>query len=227
MYQSSSSPIFPNRAADLARKNAASDARIAGELQRSREGRLRLFNTLISPEQVVQTFGPGAGVDAARLQSDSEVARATGILSKGLTGLAENPESMAIDVFSNAPEVVPLNRVPAACFRDGSGHLVRTHSADTRRLASVDSLPSMPQMAPTVVRTADGGEMMFRGGLPTDGSVQAGLTGFAPTWGDSWGVDQPFDGSDGGGFLGWITDHPWLSLAAAGLGAWALARRGR
>jgi hypothetical protein len=52
-----------------------------------------------------------------------------------------------------------------------------------------------------------------------------GLTGYAPPWSDAGVL------SDGGlpapGVGQWLMDHPWLSLALAGVGAAVLAQRGK
>jgi hypothetical protein len=58
--------------------------------------------------------------------------------------------------------------------------------------------------------------------------IAGGLTGYAPPWSDALviGSRAQMDNPDTG-VAGWITSHPWLSLAIAVGGAVALSRRGR
>jgi hypothetical protein len=54
-----------------------------------------------------------------------------------------------------------------------------------------------------------------------------GLTGYAPPWSDAGVLPNGGVQDAGVGVMGWISEHPWLSLLIAGGGAYALSRRSR
>ncbi len=145
MYQPSNSPIFPNRQADLAGKAAASDARIEQARQMTVQGRIALFNTLLTPGQIADTFGVPAGVNAAKLQAQTEAARASGMMGSGEYAGSEGlPPRMP-------PEVVPMAQI------GGCGNSAVYAPA-------VPSPGGMPRMAPVII---DG--LYYRGADSTIG----------------------------------------------------------
>lgn len=246
MYLSSNAPILTDQRADAARNAACSDQRIADMRRTSAEGRARLFNTLVSAGSVIENLGVGAGVNTQKLQDQTDVSRASGILG-GEYGVGGR-EPSAAEIIAGAPEVVSLNR-GGDCQKRGVFAPVPL---------GPDPVPGMPHRAPHIVPSAIG-PMYFRG---QDSTIQgdypnpipavmpwtpplgppmpalpasyptvyakilpAGLSGYAPPWGDAWVM--PDAGPDSGGVLSWASDHPWLILAALAGGAVALSRRAR
>ncbi len=218
MYKPSNSPIFPDQESTRARKAAESDARIAATRRISATGRVAAFNTLMSPQQAFDIFGIGTAVDVAQLQSDSLVARATGLLGTGTYSDVESQTpAESSQAYQAAPEVVPMSfrAVPCAARR-ASG------SAPARRAmqpAAEQTVPGMPHMAPNIVGTPDG-RMFYRGAPATN----VGLNGYGPQWGDAMGGQGQVEG---GGVMGWISDNPLLTLAIVGGGLFACFGRSR
>ena len=55
-----------------------------------------------------------------------------------------------------------------------------------------------------------------------------GLTGYAPPWSDAWVMkDAGMKDERDMGIGAWLMDNPWLAIAAAGLGVFALSRRNK
>lgn len=164
MYQDSNSPVFPNRQADLDRKAAASDARLAQARKWANDGRRAIFNTLVSPNQVAQTFGIPAAVNTAKLQAQTEAARASGLMGTG--DLAESQGIVSL----GPPEVVPMAE-GSTC----GGEVTTT---------AVVQYGGMPQMAPDIV---DG--LYYRGAAAVEGGPARDET--EPGW-KEWVMDNPW-----------------------------------
>jgi hypothetical protein len=214
MYKPSNSPVFPDRAANLARKFAASDARIEAAKQASVNGRARIFNLLTSPSQVADVMGTAAGVNVANWQAQADPSRVSGVLGVGL---------LDSEFTGQAPECVPMREnIQVACAPSRS-----TVAVSSGPLA--DARPGMPHRAPHIVRGPNG-PLHFRGESPTfpHAHLRQGLTGIAPAWNDA-GVmpegQQPNAYDVGVG--GWLMAHPFLTLALAGAGVYALSRRAK
>jgi hypothetical protein len=244
MYVPSNAPIMPDQGTDYARHEICSQERVGAMRRTSANGRAQLFKTLISPQDVTDTFGIGAGVNTQKLQNQTEVSRGTATLGTG--GVDEGGRGPTVaQVVSGAPEVVPYSKRGGGC---------RTAVAPYTPSPESPEVPGMPHRAPNIVPTSVG-PMYFRGAestipdaypdpvphpvspstryvapsnvptvyaeiLPANG----GLAGLSPAWGDAWvlkdsGVPQP------GGVWGWIGNNPWLALAIAGAGVYALSRR--
>ena len=247
MYLPSNTPLLTDQRAAAARKGAESDARVQAMRRTSACGRARLFNTLINPHSLSEALGTGVGLDAAKLQQQTQTSRASGILSTGesYSAAGANDGTQAgpsvAEIIRNAPEVVSLNR--------GGG--CQTQNVYKPVPLPQNLQPGMPQRAPAIVQTPNG-PLSFHGApstipgdyppygisgratsqpsaLPVTGYfsiLHQGLTGYAPPWSDA-GVlsnDGVQDGS-GVGVGGWIMDHPWLALLLAGGGVYALSRR--
>jgi hypothetical protein len=230
MYLPSNSPIplIQCQRAKAACKTAASAQRVQDTRETMAEGRARIFETIISPEELTSQFGVGLGVDAAKIQAQSEDARASGML--GLPATRLNGPSLA-QLVADAPTVVSLNRHRD---QDGCTDIVFSQVG----VGPVPN-PSMPHGAPRIVQTTIG-PMYFRGpdatyplAYPheTFGVSPSGLTGINPPWSDAWVMPRNnANGSRDGGVLGWIQSNPWLSLAIAGaavLGLNEAGKRGR
>ena len=224
MYLPSNTPLLADQRANAARAGACSDQRIATARQMSAAGRVALFNTLISPAAVNTELGTGAAVNAAKLQAQTQVSRAVGLL--GTSGGQAQP-SMA-DIVAGAPEVVSLNRgVTCAQRLAGESNAVPL---------GPDPTPGMPHRAPRIEQGPNG-PMYFRGADATvDGTYPSrggsgsgsGLTGYAPAWSDAWVMDMAGSASSNDvGVVGWMQAYPWVILAAAAAGAYALSRRGK
>ena len=224
-------------------------------------GRARLFNTLINPNSVAEGIGAGAGLDAAKLQQQTEASRASGIFSTGDAGnggaAGGGPAGPSVaEIIAGAPEVVSLNR--------GGGCQIRNVLQPVPLAPS--PRPGMPARAPVVVSTP-AGPVYFQGAPSTiQGDYQSqpvssnalpmqrytppsgggpvetpglpikqymsiltsrGLTGYAPPWSDADVLPNGGVQDTGVGFMGWISEHPWLSLLLAGGGVYALSRRGK
>lgn len=244
MYLPSNTPLLQDQRAAAARHGAESDARVQAMRRTAACGRARLFNTLLNPSSISESSGIGAGLDAAKLQGQTEASRASGLLNTGAPSSSPVAPSIA-EIIANAPEVVSLNR--------GGG--CQTQTVYKPVPLGPPPVPGMPQRAPTIVQTSSGplyvqgapstiagdyppqnqiaasGRSSQPSALPIKGYysiLPAGLTGYAPPWSDA-GV-LPNGGVPevpGVGVGGWIMDHPWLSLLLAGGGVYALSRRQR
>lgn len=253
MYLPSNTPILQDQRESAARHGAESDARIQAMRRTAACGRARLFNTLISPSRVADTIGMGTAVNAQKLQNQTEVSRAVGILGTGgqlnATGSGSGSGPSIAQIIAGAPEVVSLNR--------GGG--CNTPSYKPVPLGP-DPRPGMPQRAPNIVQTSMGA-MSYRGADSTIPGAQAsvnalpmqsyslgrgssqssalpikayyeilnrGLTGYAPPWSDA-GVlpNGGLPGSPDMGVGAWLMDNPWLVLALASGGIYALSRRNK
>ena len=198
MYQPSDSPIFPNRQANLARKAAQSDARIAQAADQSKSGRARVFQTIVSPNAVSNSSGFGAGLDTAKLQAQTEVARASGVVSDFPWG----PEP-----FVQPPEVVPMSAGALVCGAwPGKSNRPQFQSAQE---ANYTPRVGMPKRAPDIVRIPQG-VMHYNGAEAT----------FPGAYAQGHQPDTVVQGS-------WLMDHPWWALAIAAGGVYALSRRAR
>jgi hypothetical protein len=206
-YKPSNSPVFADQQSNLARKSASSDARIAEGRRQSIEGRKALFNTLMSPEQIGQTFGTAAGVNAAKLQDQSEVSRGTGILGAGILPDTGPGPSIA-QIIQNAPEVVPLSF--SANYACGAGPRTIEVQSVSAAEGGYAPHPGMPKGAPMMIEGPNG--PLYYEGPPG-------------TYPGAYAVGRQVASSDTGGITGWIADHPWLTLGLAGVGVFALSRR--
>ena len=212
----------------------------------SAEGRARLFNTLVSPQSQLENMGVPAAVNTQKLQDQTELSRASGILGLEHSGAGQ---SSIHEIISNAPEVVSLNR-GGGCQTTGVYNPVPL---------GPDPTPGMPHRAPNIVQSP-AGPMFYRGAdstIPGDypdpipavavwtpppgppapplpasyPTVYAsilpagGLSGIAPPWGDAFVL--PNGGVPQAGVLSWVADNPWLALALVGGGVYALSRRSR
>ena len=225
MYLPSDTPIMQEEQDEYIRR-VGQDAVVTDNMRRTSAcGRTRLFNAIVSPLSVVCTQGMGTALDVAKLQAQSQDARATAILGTG--GLIDTQVSggpSISDIIANAPEVVSLNR--------GGGCMTPSY---TTTPSGPSPQPGMPHRAPRIEQSPYG-PMYFRGAdstmqgaYPTRTGVEArrGLTGYAPPWNDA-GVMANADaqGFPDTGVGQWISDHPWFALALAGAGVLALSRRG-
>jgi hypothetical protein len=218
MYLPSNTPILTKQRADAARHGAESDIRIDDMRRTSACGRARLFNTLVNPNQVADAIGMGTALDASKLQAQTNTSRAVGILGTGgqIDTMATAGPSVA-EIIANAPEVVSLNR--------GGGCTQPTYQPVP---LGPDPKPGMPARAPNIVQGVNGpmyyrgADATFAGNYPTRTAVSPGLSGFAPAWGDAGEVQGAQSGVGG-----WLMSNPWLALAIAGAGVYALSRRGR
>jgi hypothetical protein len=159
MYLPSNTLLLTDQRAAAARHGAESDARVQAMRRTSACGRARLFNTLINPNSVADGMGAGAGLDAAKLQQQTEASRASGIFSAGDGGNgggagagADSVGSSVAEIIANAPEVVSLNR--------GGGCQIRNAYQPVPLAPSPQ--PGMPQRAPVVVSTP-AGPVSFQG----------------------------------------------------------------
>lgn len=212
MYLPSDTPILTQQRADAARHGVESDARIEDMRRTSACGRAALFQTLVNPGTVTQSLGVGAGVNTAKLQQQTDVSRAAGILS--LPAAAGSGPSVQ-DIIANAPEVVSLNR-GGSC---GESYAPVPLGADP--------VPGMPHRAPNIVES-ENGPMYYRGQDATyQGGENAhstqGLAGYAPAWGDAGLVSEtgaPLESS-------WLMENKWLVLGLVAAGAVVLSRRSK
>jgi hypothetical protein len=204
-------PVLVDQVAERTRKAACSDARVRSTKRAAACGRAQLFNTLISANQVNAQMGIGAAIDVAKVQDQSEVARATGLLATG-PGAAELPSLQ--EIMAAAPEVVSMHR-GAGCGQPAS------LPAPSTRIVR----PSMPDRAPQIVESQYG-PMHFRSAESSTALTRSGLTGYAPPWSDAF-VEADSQLVPAGEFTSWIADHPWWTLALAGVGIYALSRRTR
>jgi len=165
MYLPSNTPILQDQRESAARHGAESDARIQAMRRTAACGRARLFNTLVAPNQVADTIGMGTAVNTQKLQNQTEVSRAVGILGTGgqldATGSSSSSGPSIAQIIAGAPEVVSLNR--------GGG--CNTPSYKPVPLGP-DPRPGMPQRAPTIVQTSMGA-MNYRGADSTIPGAQA------------------------------------------------------
>lgn len=208
MYLPSNTPLLLDQRDCAARAAACSDARVRDMRQTSAAGRIALFNTLVSPQQVAQQNGIGAAIDTAKLQNQTRVSRAAGLLGGGSVDSAAVSSRDAI--IAGAPEVVSLNR--------GGGCAVAASPVSL----PPDPSPGMPARAPEIVDTVNG-PMYYRGaGATFDNNSPTGLTGYAPPWSDAYVRETPINigQNDMGVVSGWLMDNPWLALA---IGAGAVA----
>lgn len=210
MYLSSNTPILTKQREDAARHGAESDARIDAMRRTSACGRVRLFNTLVAPNQVADAIGMGTALDTAKLQAQTEASRATGILGTG-GQIDTGAGPSAAEIIAGAPEVVSLNR--------GGGCASPSY---TPVPLGPDPTPGMPARAPNIVQGPNGpmyyrgADATFQGNYPTRTAV--GLTGYAPPWSDAGMI--PTDGAGS-----WLMDNKWLALALGAAGVFALSRR--
>lgn len=233
MYLPSTTPILTQQRADAARHGAESDARIENMRRTSACGRAELFRTLVNPQDVAANLGVGAAVNTAKLQSQTDVSRASGILggagnsgapgSSGIPGdsfNSGNPGGAGLtiaEIIAGAPEVVSLNR-GGACSTPGY----------TPVPLGPDPVPGMPHRAPEIVNGPNG-PMYFRGADATyqggeNAHASQGLSGYAPAWGDAGLVTEngaPAVESS------WLMEHPWLAIGLAAAGLVALSRRSK
>jgi hypothetical protein len=222
MYLPSDTPIMQAERDEAARRVGLDAAATDNMRRTSACGRTRLFNAIVTPLSVACTMGMGTALDVAKLQAQSQDARATAILGTG--GLIDTQVSggpSISDIIANAPEVVSLNR--------GGGCVTPSYTSEP---LGPDPHPGMPHRAPRIEQSPYG-PMYFRGedstmqgAYPTRTGVEPrlGLTGYAPPWSDAGVVPEI---SPDTGVAQWIADHPWLSLALAVGGAVALSRRQR
>lgn len=215
MYLPSTTPILTQQRADAARHGAESDARIENMRQTSACGRAELFRTLVNPEDVAANLGVGAAVNTAKLQQQTDVSRASGILGNSTPDEPGRGPSIA-DIIAGAPEVVSLNR-GGACATPGY----------TPVPLGPDPVPGMPHRAPEIVNTPAGpmyfrgADATYQGGEKADSSL--GLSGYSPAWGDAGLVDTsgaPVEDS-------WLMENKWLVLALVAGGVVVLSRRSR
>jgi hypothetical protein len=224
-------PVMTQTQADYIQQASDILAATANMRRTSACGRLRLFNTLVSPSQVADVMGIGAAVNVAKMQAETNTARASGILSfekggdqaAGQSGAGPTPAQ----IIRDAPEVVSLNR--------GGGCTTPSYSLVPS--PPIDSTPGMPHRGPNIEQ-GPYGPMYYRG---TDGTYSGaypsvtsgtrkptGLTGYAPRWSDASVL--PNGGVPAGPDMGvgsWLMDHPFLALALAGAGVYALSQRSK
>jgi len=223
MYLPSNQPILTQQRENAARHGAESDQRIAAMRRTAACGRARLFNTLVAPNAVADSIGSGTGLDTAKLQAQTEISRATGILGTG-DQIDLNRGPSAAEIISGAPEVVSLNR-GGGCGTYAPVPLGR------------DPVPGMPARAPNIVQGPNGvmnyrgADSTISGDYPTRTAVdgwpagrpRAGLMGYAPPWSDAAVLND--GGLPAPGVGSWLMDHPLWALALAGAGLYALSRR--
>jgi hypothetical protein len=209
MYVSSTAPIMPDLASEVAANAACDTACASNALMASLTGRNAALTTLMSPSDLGELFGIGLGNNAAITQQQTRAARSTALLG-GYSPfvLPSVPETIA-----QSPTVVPLNS-GASCG------VTRTRSAADLQPVT----PGMPQRAPNIVNGPDG-PMYYRGQISTVVGTQPsnGLTGYSPTWSDaSVTEDTNFGVGNQGRACGW-----WLLVAALGIGVYAASQRSK
>ncbi len=140
----------------------------------SATGRVRMFNTLVGPNQVAERLGVGSGLDTARVQEQTRVARATGIL-----GLAKDSISHdQLEMDSGAPEVVALSEHPLVC------------ASRAAKQPEPQYVAGMPQRAPAIVESRygpmyfQGAESTVPGSYPVDPPSDGGVM--------SWAAENPW-----------------------------------
>lgn len=227
MYLPSNTPLLQGQRERAACCNARSQMRIDATRELMARGRAGIFEDIMSPEDLTRQFGIGVGVNAAKHQAQTYASRASGLL--GTQPETTDGPSLA-QLIADAPIVESLNRHPS---QDGCSDVIFAP-----RLVGPDPTPSMPHGAPKIVNTTLG-PMYVKGRPATYPLAQqtgdvfappAGLTGYNPPWSDAWVMrSETVNPQKDMGVSGWIKDHPWLSLAIAGAGMFALSqtKRGR
>jgi hypothetical protein len=164
MYLPSGSPLLQDQRDNAAIKLACSANRRNAAAQISVDGRVALFETLMSPADLALTFGPGLGVDAQLLQANSAAARATILtgtplstpgasatvqqIADSLMGTA-GAAPTAQQVVDSAPQVFSLNGQPSQV--NGC-----VWALPPQRTLGPPPVPTMPLAAPAVFQTAIG-----------------------------------------------------------------------
>lgn len=172
-------------------------------------GRLNIFQTMVSPDQVAAAFGPSVGVSAANLQADTVDARVSAWLYGDGSAAPLQSSGMA-PVNVPTPTTYPLNR--------GGGCLTRPNQVRTAAQKPVMPTPGKVKQAPLII-----------GGIePPIYQTTGGLTGYAPPWSDAF-VQRSGSGNGNNdmGVVAWIQQNPWLSLALAAGGLFAVSKGGR
>lgn len=198
----------------------ASNRRLARTQCQVNKGRMGLFETTPSVSSLA-AISPELGVNGKRLLEQSEVGRASVVGAGTPPGNVQGSASPST-VARQAPKVQPLNgpRVMNACASETLSGLPFENSAPPA--APPPPVPLMPKPGPVItsagLRDLPAGpmEQLPQKYMALPGYRAAGLSGIAPPWGDSAGFDDAAVNVADGGFMGWIKQHPWLSLGIAG-----------
>jgi hypothetical protein len=233
MYLPSNTPLLHGQRDCAARKQAGSAQRVAATRETMAGGRVAVFETIVSPQDILAGLGIGVAVNVQKLQDQTLAARASAFL-----GLEPDEEGgpTYTDLIASAPKVVSLNRQPGQMCSD---------VVFQAQLVGPDPTPTMPHGAPNIVPT-EWGPMYFRGkdatypgaypsvtgGAPVPEATRvmkymgySGLTGVDPPWSDAWLMPQSdVNGAPDSGVGQWISEHPWLALVIAGAGVFALSK---
>jgi hypothetical protein len=155
MYLSSASPILPGDRERMARKQTCSQARRNDAAVASVTGRLALLQTITSPADLAQMFGPQLGANALMMQNDTVVSRQDALLgipdtSTPATLAAQQAATPTVQqVIDSAPKSYSLNGQPSqvnGCIWAPAPQVP----------LPPQPLPTMPLQAPTVVQTPIG-----------------------------------------------------------------------
>lgn len=144
MYLPSASPILPGDRERMARALACSEARRNDAAQASVNGRVALWQTITSPSDLAQMFGAQLGANAAMMQADTAVSRAT-----ALAGSADVAPALPSVPEVQAPRSYSLNGQPSQV--DGC-----KWAPAPQVYLPPSPAPTMPLSAPVVVQTPIG-----------------------------------------------------------------------
>jgi hypothetical protein len=146
MYLSSDTALLNCQRENAVRKGLCSDARRRVAAEMAVQGRVDLFQNIMSPEDIALSFGPNLGHDAMELQDQSFSARASVLSATSATVLPPMPtHSTGVP----APKSVSLNGTPSQV--NGCAWAIAPPV-----LVGPDPIPTMPLRAPVVVETPIG-----------------------------------------------------------------------
>ena len=168
MYLSSASSILPGDRERAARKLACEAARRNDAAVQSVLGRLELWQTITSPADLAQMFGPQTGANALMMQNDTAVSRQDALLGPGIAQSTSTPASVAAQqaaaptlqqVIASAPKSYSLNGQPSQVngCKWAPAPQVPLPPSPT---------PTMPLRAPVVIQTPIGPASMPPGTQP-------------------------------------------------------------
>jgi hypothetical protein len=213
MYLASDTALLNCQRRNAVRDGLCSDARRDAANQQAVDGRLSLFETIMSPADLAATFGPGLGHDALILQQQTLPARASAILDTMAGSVASAQSETPQQAIDSAPRCFPLNAILSQV--NGCAWTL-----PPPQLVGTDPTPTMPPRAPVVVQTPIGPASFAT--APISGfKAGPGLSGLEPSWGDALLMNRPDTSSSPSCMSGW----GWLAVALAAGGAVALSRR--
>lgn len=205
----SSNAAIPGTSGPSACAIKRSNARIARARAFTDAGRQQLYDTIPTLESFA-AISPTLGGQAAEILSQTDASRQSVLY--GAAAPDNLPQSQGGPVGSVAPTVVPLSGTPQqvmGCSKPMSTRTFQNFSATPAPKAVV-----MPERAPTFTQfppsffsvqqpvetrvSSPGGAPVSLPGLPIGRymSIQPGMSGFSPPWGDSQA--QPSNARNGG-----------------------------